>query len=57
MTPADLAEAPVVNSSLPDGYVPMDVAPFVMRYGTDVLRAMRSAALVEACAPSEAEPA
>ncbi|MET0505229.1 MAG: hypothetical protein ABWZ85_07860 [Luteibacter sp.] len=45
--------------SLPDGFVPGTVAPFVMRYGTDFLVAMQRAALMhDAEQPSaEAEPA
>ncbi|UPG87392.1 hypothetical protein L2Y94_08580 [Luteibacter aegosomatis] len=57
MTRPDPGDAPVTNSSLPDGYVPVHVAPFVMRYGTDFLRAMRRAAVEGARDEAEAEPA
>ncbi|MEX1826732.1 hypothetical protein [Luteibacter sp. CQ10] len=57
MTRPDLDDAPVTNSSLPDGYVPVHVAPFVMRYGTEFLRATQRAALEGARDEPEAEPA
>lgn len=57
MTHPDVDDAPVTNSSLPDGYVPVHVAPFVMRYGTDFLRAMQRASTEEARGETEAEPA
>lgn len=44
--------------SLPDGFVPGTVAPFVMRYGTDFLVAMQRAALAhDAGRPAEPETA
>ena len=44
--------------TLPDGFVPGTVAPFVMRYGTDFLVAMqRTAALHDAAQPTETETA
>lgn len=48
-----------VATTLPDGFVPGTVAPFVMRYGTDFLVAMqRAAASHDAARPApEAEPA
>lgn len=44
-------------SALPEGFMPGNVAPFVMRYGTDFLVAMRRASVVEAEQHEEAEPA
>lgn len=44
-------------SALPEGFMPGNVAPFVMRYGTDFLVAMRRAGLAEAGRHEEAEPA
>ncbi|MDF3981709.1 hypothetical protein P3W24_11265 [Luteibacter sp. PPL201] len=55
MTRPEIDDAPVINSALPDGGVPLHVAPFVMRYGTDVLIAMRRAA--EHAPHPSAEPA
>lgn len=45
--------------SLPDGFVPGTVAPFVMRYGTDFMVAMQRAALAHEAdqAATEAAPA
>jgi hypothetical protein len=49
------------TATLPDGFVPGTVAPFVMRYGTDFLVAMQRAAAAPAAtgarAAPEAEPA
>jgi hypothetical protein len=45
-------------ASLPDGFVPGTVAPFVMRYGTDFLVAMQRAAQThDAERPAEPETA
>jgi hypothetical protein len=45
--------------ALPDGCMPGNVAPFVMRYGVDFLVAMQRAAAVQETtqAAEEAEPA
>ncbi|WP_369930023.1 hypothetical protein [Xanthomonas sp. NCPPB 2632] len=45
-----LPETQIVT--LPDGFVPGTVAPFVMRYGTDFLVAMQRAASVHDAAQS-----
>jgi hypothetical protein len=46
------------SASLPDGFVPGTVAPFVMRYGTDFLVAMQRAATVhDAVQTADAETA
>ena len=47
------------TASLPDGFMPGTVAPFVMRYGTDFLVAMQRAAASHdaASVPAEIEPA
>jgi hypothetical protein len=42
--------------SLPDGFVPGTVAPFVMRYGTDFLVAMQRTALAHDAEQPSAEP-
>lgn len=42
---APVADDPVAAvTTLPDGFMPGTVAPFVMRYGTDFLVAMQRAA-------------
>ncbi|KJV33183.1 hypothetical protein [Luteibacter yeojuensis] len=43
--------------ALPDGCMPGNVAPFVMRYGVDFLVAMQRAAAQDAGAAKEPEPA
>lgn len=45
-----------VSTSLPDGFVPGTVAPFVMRYGTDFLVAMQRAAAVHDAGAEMVEP-
>ncbi|WP_448098115.1 hypothetical protein [Luteibacter yeojuensis] len=52
-------DAGTAVASLPDGFMPGTVAPFVMRYGTDFLVAMqRAAATHDATRPAiETEPA
>ena len=44
-------------SALPEGFMPGNVAPFVMRYGTDFLVAMHRASRVDPERQEEAEPA
>lgn len=53
-------DAGTAVATLPDGFVPGTVAPFVMRYGTDFLRAMQRASTVHDMprpAAAETEPA
>jgi hypothetical protein len=46
-------------ATLPDGFMPGTVAPFVMRYGVDFLVAMQRSAAAQENAPAseQAEPA
>lgn len=49
----DSTSAPT-SATLPEGFVPGTVAPFVMRYGVDFMVAMQRAALSHDASPSQA---
>lgn len=59
MTGPIVDDLDVTVASLPDGFMPGTVAPFVMRYGIHFLVAMQRAAATHDAAqsPAEVEPA